>query len=92
MPRMSRTKPKQSLPTSKPLYRRLWEDSQTKILAYSQAITGSVLFAASSLNDAVTSPVINGPMSQLHLPHWFPWFLLGLGALTYLAHGRSQNA
>jgi hypothetical protein len=92
MPRMPQTKPSQSLPKSKPLYRRLWEDSQTKFLAYSQAVTGSLLFVAAELNDAVTSPLINGPMGQIHLPSWFPWFLLGLGALTYLAHGRGNNA
>ena len=91
MPVTPSRRSKQMLPPSKPLYKRLWEESQTKFLAYTQAATGTVLFGAATLNDAVTSPVINGPMSQLHLPHWFPWFLLALGILTYLAHGRSQD-
>lgn len=89
---MPRMKQRQLLLKSKPLYKRLWEESQTKLLAYTQAATGSVLFVAAELNNAVTSPVISNPLGQLHLPHWFPWFLLGLGVLTYVAHGWGEDA
>lgn len=71
---------------SKPLYKRIWEESQTIGLAYTQMGIAAVV----ALNDAINSPLISGPLNQLHLPSWFPYFLLLLGGLTYLAHGRNN--
>lgn len=79
-------------PQSLPLYKRIWQESQTKALAYSQAISGGILFSASQVHDAVTNPTVKDALDGLTLPSWFPWVLLGLAALTYIAHGHGEDA
>lgn len=75
-----------------PWYKRLWDDSQTKFLAYSQAVGGTVLMSASELHSAVTNPDISNVLDKLTLPTWFPLVLLVLAGLTYVAHGHGDAA
>jgi hypothetical protein len=46
----------------------------------------------SQLHSAVTSPTISDALDKLTLPAWFPWVLLGLAGLTYVAHGHGDDA
>lgn len=92
MPRMQSRQLKASLQRPKPLLKRLWEESQTKFLAYSQAASAGVLYGASQLHDALTSSTIGNALTEINLPRWFPWFILGLATLTYLAHGHGEDA
>lgn len=85
MPRIRSTMSKQPSLLSK-----LWQDSQTKALAYGQAIAGTVLFSASQLNGLFTDSTFSSALNALSLPHWFPFVLVGLALLTYLAHGRKD--
>jgi len=86
MPRTQSRLQKTSLQQPKPLLKKIWENSQTIGLAYTQMGLAAVV----ELNNAINSPVISEPLNQLHLPSWFPYFLLLLGGLTYLAHGRKD--
>ena len=80
-----------SKPKSQPLLQRLWLNSETKLLAYSQAVSGIVLYGATSLHSAISDSSIKDALGQLALPKWFPIVLLILASLTYVAHGHKED-
>lgn len=75
-----------------PLYKKLWDASQTKFLAYSQAATGGVLFTLNQLNGWLNNDTMKGYLSELDLPKSITLGLVVLGIVTYLAHGHEDNA
>jgi hypothetical protein len=89
---MSRISKPSSLQPQPKLLKRLWLESQTKLLASAQAVSGLVLYTAAEAHTFVTSPEVSNALGQLTLPKWFPVTLLVLAALTYIAHGHKEDA
>lgn len=88
---MSRNyKLKSTPPSQPPLLQRIWRNSQTKLLAYGQAVSGAVLLTASQTNSLIHDSFVQDALGKMTLPAWFPWTLLGLAALTYVAHGHND--
>lgn len=72
----------------KSLLFKLWNESQTVALSTVQAVSAGVLFLSGLLNDST----VNSALHELNLPVWFPFFLIGLAAVTYVAHGHADDA
>lgn len=75
-----------------PLFKRLWVASQTRALAYSQALTGGILFSLDQLNVWLNNDTMKSYISELDLPKSITLGLVLLGIVTYLAHGHGDDA
>ena len=73
------------------MLRRLWLNSQTKLLAYLQLSSASLLGLLDSAQYVVTSQQFKDLLGTLTLPHWVPIALAGLALVTYLAHGHGKD-
>lgn len=80
-----------SLP-SLSLPQRLWRNSQTKLLAYTQAAGATVLASVDVVHELVTSTDVRAALEPLHMPVWVPLSLAIVGVFTYLAHGHNSDA
>lgn len=72
-------------------FKKLWDRSQTKLLAVGQAISGGVLFTLSQLNGWFNNDTVKGYLSDLDLPKSITIGLVVLGIVTYLAHGHGDD-
>lgn len=70
--------------------KRLWCNSQTKALSYTQLAGSGILASVSELNKAVTDPSIKEYLDRLDLPVSIIIALAVLGIVTYLAHGHTD--
>lgn len=91
-----------SKPTSRPskpklqpprhqLLQRLWRNSQTKLLAYSQGLGAAFLAILSNASTFFNDPHFKEVLSNFEAPKWIYIALAVLALLTWLAHGRADN-
>ena len=74
------------------LLRRLWLKSQTKFIAWSQGTGALFLGAVSNTNSYVNDPHFKDYLSNFTVPKYVYIGLATLALLTWLGHGRDQDA
>lgn len=89
MSRMPSRKSKTS-PTS--LLKAIWERSWTKAWGYTQMGMAATVQGLTSLNSFVTDPHTKAMLDTVTLPQWIIISLAALGFITWLAHGRENDA
>ena len=94
MSKTSRTSKSKAPSQSQPLpwYRRLWLQSQTKLLAYTQGSTAILLGSVDLVHELVTNADVRASLEPIHAPAWLPLLLASIGVLTYMAHGHKDDA
>jgi hypothetical protein len=75
-----------------PWYKRIWDESQTKLLAAGQVISGGVLFTLNHINDWFNNDTVKGYLTELSLPKTVTIGLVAIGIITYIAHGHGDDA
>jgi len=75
----------------KSAFKRLWLQSQTRLLAQAQAISAAGLLIIPQLNGMFNDPAVQSYLGKIEMPLWFPIFLLILAGVTYLAHGHKDD-
>lgn len=68
-----------------------WNNSQTKLLAYGQALSGGVLFTLDQFNGWFNNATVKSYLSELSLPKSITIGLVVLGIVTYIAHGHGDD-
>lgn len=79
---------KQPLSPLKAVYYKSW----TKLLGYAQAASGAGLLTVSEINSYVSDPTFKSYLNEIDIPKSVTVALAVIGLLTWLAHGRSQDA
>ena len=75
----------------KSAFKRLWRQSQTRLLAQAQAISATGLLIIPQLDGMFKDPTVQSYLGKVEMPLWFPIFLLILAGITYLAHGHKDD-
>lgn len=73
------------------LLKRIWQNSQTKSLAWTQGLSAAFLATVGEVNSFVTNPTFKDYLDKISMPPWFMFVLLGLAVITYVAHGHKDN-
>ena len=72
-------------------FKQLWRQSQTRLLAKTQAVSAAGLLTISQISGMFNDPTVKEYLGELKMPVWFPIFLLVLAGITYLAHGHKDD-
>lgn len=72
-------------------FKAVWRKSWTKLLGYTQAVSGAGLFAVSQINSYVNDPTFKSYLDMLDLPKTVTVALVVIGVITWLAHGRKDD-
>ena len=83
--------PKKLKPQSQPLFKRIWQNSQTVFLSKLQAASGAISLVLVEMNGMFNDTTVQNYLNSLSPPKWVPVALLILAAITYVAHGHKDN-
>lgn len=72
-------------------FKAVWYKSWTKLLGWLQAISGAGLLTISEINSYVNNSTFKSYLSELDIPKSVTIALVGIGIITWLAHGRSED-
>jgi hypothetical protein len=73
-------------------FKNIWYKSWTKFLAYVQGAFAAILAGLGQLHNYISDPTLKTYVDQIDLPKYVIAGLATLGILTWLAHGRENDA
>jgi hypothetical protein len=71
-------------------FKAIWYKSWTKLLGWSQAISGAGLFTISQINNWISDPTFKSYLDMIDVPKSVTLAIVAIGLLTWLAHGRDD--
>ena len=74
------------------LLKRLWLRSQTKFLAWTQGVSAAGMLVLNNATSFVNDPHFKDYLSNFTVPKWVYITFATMSLLTWLAHGRDQDA
>lgn len=69
-------------------FKAVWNKSWTKLLGWSQGVSGATLLSVSQLNTFITNPTFKSYLDMIDLPKSITIAIMVIGLITWLAHGR----